>query len=44
MNSNEEKAKELKEDIEWYLERIQDPDKLHRILTLINRIFIGRKV
>ena len=38
------RAQSLREQIIWYLNRIEDEGMLSKILTFINRLFVGGRV
>ena len=40
----EEKKESIREQIEWYLDRISDDKLLRKILAVINRLFVGGKI
>jgi len=40
----EERRASLREQIDWYLDRIKDEKILAKILLLINRLFVGKRV
>ena len=43
-DAQEEKKESIREQIEWYLDRIKDEKMLRKILMLINRLFVGGRV